>query len=192
MPNYCNNYMTISHPDPEMIKKAADAWNGGSFLQTLIPCPYELSLVAGAAIDFRKVNTDWYNKYKDFIHDLNRQTYGHEDWYSWCVANWGTKWDIGLDSAEDNRAVIEGDRFGVRFTSAWSPPTDAYDKLQDMGFKIEASYYEPGMCFIGEYSDGVDETYQIESIEQAQQEIPKHLLEEYGVIDFMQEMEAEE
>ena len=43
MPNWCNNTLTISHPDPEMLEKAAAAWNSGKFLDTMIPCPPEMT-----------------------------------------------------------------------------------------------------------------------------------------------------
>lgn len=122
MPNWCNNTMTISHPDPAMMEKAAAAWNSGDFLSVMVPRPPEMT-----------------------------------DWYSWCLANWGTKWDIGRDSALDNDAIIEGNSFTVRFDSAWSPPIFAYQKLEEMGYIVIAYYFEPGMDFCGKYAHGVDE-----------------------------------
>jgi hypothetical protein len=32
MPNWCDNTLRISHPDPAIMEKAAAAWNKGEFL----------------------------------------------------------------------------------------------------------------------------------------------------------------
>lgn len=122
MPNWCSNTMTLSHPDPAMLEKAAAAWDSGKFLETMIPCPTETT-----------------------------------DWYGWRLANWGTKWDIGKESELSNAAEIEGQSFSVSFCSAWSPPTFAYQKLEEMGYAVIAYYFEPGMDFCGKYAHGVDE-----------------------------------
>ena len=42
MPNWCNNSLSLSHPDKTMMDKAIEATKNG-FLQTLIPCPEELT-----------------------------------------------------------------------------------------------------------------------------------------------------
>jgi len=162
MPNWCNNTMTISHPDPAMMEKAAAAWNEGKFLNTLIPVPYELTLVGGAGVDIFKItNHDHHREMEKMVREINKKYFGYEDWYDWCIANWGTKWDVGRDSATDNAATIEGNSFTVRFDSAWAPPTMAYEKLEEMGYIIIAYYYEPGMEFCGKYAHGVDECYRV-------------------------------
>lgn len=50
----------------------------------------------------------------------NEKTYGHRDWYSWCNANWGTKWNASDASRFDN--VIE-------FQTAWSTPVPVFEAL---------------------------------------------------------------
>lgn len=75
------------------------------------------------------------------------------DWYDWQVENWGTKWDIGFN---DPYVFNEGKSLSSSFDSAWSPPISAYEKLKEMGFVIEATYHEPGMCYAGIWSDGDD------------------------------------
>ena len=77
--------------------------------------------------------------------------------YGWSVENWGTKWDnnggdFTLDA--DNKS---GSGF---FDTAWGPPISFYEKLKEQGFVVEATYFEPGMCFAGAWSDGVDESYE--------------------------------
>jgi hypothetical protein len=45
-------------------------------------------------------------------------TYGASDWYTWRVANWGTKWD-----AYDGSWVGGYHTYGYHaFSTAWSPP----------------------------------------------------------------------
>lgn len=77
-----------------------------------------------------------------------------DGWYNWRVENWGTKWDIDLDIKEES---ADGKSLVVYFDSAWSPPLEAYQKLEKMGFAIDALYSEPGMCFAGRYRDGADD-----------------------------------
>lgn len=81
-----------------------------------------------------------------------------EGWYDWRVSNWGTKWDVELEDVH----ISERTTLSANFSSAWSPPIEAYAKLVEMGFKILAFYYEGGMCFGGRYEDGNDECYEID------------------------------
>ena len=69
MPNWCNNEMTISHADPYMIQRAADAWNRGEFLSDFIPEPKYIEPTEGGG--------------------------QMPDWWHWRIANWGVKWDLG-------------------------------------------------------------------------------------------------
>jgi hypothetical protein len=51
------------------------------------------------------------------------EKYGYNDWYSWSIANWGTKWNIGpediiVEVLTDSLAVLE-------FDTAWSEPLQA-------------------------------------------------------------------
>ena len=127
MPNWCNNQMTISHSNPEMMAKAIKAWNEGNFLKTLVPPPDGLD---GADLYNWKV-ANWGTK--------------------WDIGYCG---DLDNKIAEkdlDNNVPLD---FCVGFDSAWSPPVNAYETLHTMGFDIEAYWCESGMCFAGEFSDG--------------------------------------
>jgi len=77
----------------------------------------------------------------------------NDKWYDWRIENWGTKWDVDLDDVY----VIEGKTVYATFCSAWCPPIEAYRKLEEMGFKVLAFYYESGMSFAGRYENGNDE-----------------------------------
>jgi hypothetical protein len=53
----------------------------------------------------------------------NIEKYGHKDWYSWSVANWGTKWNAYQTSEQ-------GD--SIRFETAYSTPAPIVEKLSEM------------------------------------------------------------
>lgn len=156
MPNWCENKLTISHPDPSMIKRARDAWMEHRFLKEFIPIPQDLHIVSG------RVGGD---DHPDQVLLVAQQTsnlakHGYQDWYSYCVNEWGTKWDIGYHEHEGNEPFDESDtQFSVKYLSAWSPPEAACFKLVAMGFDITNYYYEPGMGFCGVFKDGDDHQY---------------------------------
>lgn len=73
-----------------------------------------------------------------------------DDWYNWCTANWGTKWDVdAIITAE----YVNGDRKSVtyRFDSAWSPPVELISSIVDdfVNLYFRLAYAEGGMGFIG-------------------------------------------
>ena len=177
MPNWCNNILTISHPDPAMMEKAVEAWNKGEFLQTFVPCPRALRETE--AVSYSKTEdpeTLVMIERQNALENINLKHYGHKNWYDWCVTNWGTKWDIGRREKHDQAAGIENQTMKVRFDSAWSPPTNAYDRLVELGFSVEAYYYEPGFDFCGEYIDGCDETFKATNA-------PKRIDDMFGITE---------
>lgn len=88
---------------------------------------------------------------------------GHASWYSWSIANWGTKWNAYsfevIDECED--------RFEFRFDTAWSPPEPVFAALADRpeceDLRIDIQGFDEGWLFAyrAEISCG---TYDIESI----------------------------
>ena len=168
--------MTISHPDPAMVQKAADAWNSGKFLQTLVSCPSELiETVKGWTNDEEE------QKANDAKIAANMEKYGYATWYDFCVTEWGTKWDVGMTQYDDP-AEVTGNSFTVYFSSAWSPPTGGYAKLKAMGYEICAYYYESGCDFCGRWIDGQDDCYEV-----SRGGIPQDIVDEMGIdetVDF--------
>ena len=51
MPNWCNNTVTISHPDTAKLEALASAVKEGNFLKHIIPIPEDLNIVAGRVGD---------------------------------------------------------------------------------------------------------------------------------------------
>ena len=115
MPNWCDNSVSVSHEDKEMMQKFANAVANGDLFMTFIPPPE-----------------------------------GQWD-YGWCVENWGTKWDAAEGNFDLEEDGLSGNGW---FNTAWGPPIGAYEKLQALGFTIDALYHECGMCFAGTWVDG--------------------------------------
>jgi hypothetical protein len=83
-----------------------------------------------------------------------------DNWYDFCVNNWGCKWDISI--AEECDRSEDGLSFSASFDSAWAPPMGVVQRLTEQGYDVTLYYYEPGMCFVGKYEDGVDDYYEYE------------------------------
>jgi hypothetical protein len=78
------------------------------------------------------------------------------------------------------------------FDSAWSPPVNAYYKLEELGFTVNAMYYEGGMCYAGEFTDGCDNEICLEglSADDIENDHPD-LDEAFGISESIREYEAE-
>ena len=135
-----------------MITRATNAFNRGNLFNEFIPCPK--GLLSDESTTYGGPNADEY----DALRIDNLEQYGYPTCFDWCIAHWGTKWDV----RNGGKCLCEatGDRhLTLTFTSAWSPPLAAYSALEDMGFSIDAFYYEPGVQFAGVYRDGFDDYY---------------------------------
>ena len=184
MPNWCNNTLTLTHEDPAMILRAKEALDRGEFLQEFIPVPEDLKIVAGSVGDGDE------QKELERKTAENREKYGYGNWYDFCVGEWGTKWDVGGDGQTDVHP--DGRMLHTTFDSAWSPPVNAYDKLVELGFGVEAMYYEGGMGYAGAYSDGADEELNLDGMgaDEIEQNYPE-LDECFGISESIREYEAE-
>jgi hypothetical protein len=186
MPNWCNNTLTLEHENPAMVARAKAAFLNGRLLDEFIPVPKSLHIVSGrcgADDNPEQIALEAAQK-------SNIELHGYKDWYDWCVNEWGTKWDVGGDDGVLND--IEGGII-VSFDSAWAPPTNAYEKLLEQGFKILAMYYEPGMAFAGVWEDGIDDYYEYGGLDSAgiAETLPSALDEAFGISESVAEWEAE-
>ena len=185
MPNWCNNNLTLTHKDPAMIKRAYDALERGEFLQEFVPVPEQLKIVAGCVGDpeeQKKLEADTARNVAEL---------GYGNWYDYCCGEWGTKWDVGEQGCSDIHP--DGTMLHTYFDSAWAPPTRAYDKLVELGFGVEAMYYEGGMAYAGSYGENGDEEINLEGMtaDQVEQEYPE-LDECFGISESMREYEEPE
>lgn len=185
MPNWCNNNLTLEHDDPAMIQRAYDALERGEFLNEFIPVPEDLKITAGYLGD------------GDAQKELEAQTkrnvekYGYGNWYDYCVGEWGTKWDVGEQGNQDIHP--DGRILTTAFDSAWAPPVNAYSKLEALGFRVNAMFYESGMAFAGEYSDGNCDDFSLEgmSADDIERDYPD-LDDCFGISESIREYEAQQ
>ncbi len=185
MPNWCNNYIEVSHEDPSKIRALADALNNGEFCSHVIPTPKELTeTVAGS------VGEDKRAEHEAQIAS-NLEKFGHSDWYSFQTSNWGTKWDVGGDSQAD--VSDDGLSMSASFDSAWSPPIGVYEALVEQGYGVRAYYYESGMAYCGVFEDGSDNYWEIGemSADEVADTIPSDLDDCMGISEGIREYEEE-
>lgn len=140
MPNWCDNMLTIEGNRKQLkeFKNAVKDVNSDGdvlplSLEKLHPIPKEL--------DGTQSPPD--KKNKELI-----EKYGSDNWYDWCINNWGTKWDVSNSSSIVSQSA---DQIKYHFDSAWSPPIEwlrfvsvLYPKL-----KFILDYEEGGMAFAG-------------------------------------------
>ena len=153
MPNWCNNYLELTHDNPEMIERAKRAFVDGRLLDEFVPVPKDLHIVAGRVgsdLDAEQIKLEEDTK-------RNLEVHGYANWYDFAVNEWGTKWDVGGDDGmltEDGPNAIR-----MSFDSAWAPPVPAMEKFMDQGFRVKLIYWESGMCFCGLFDENGDDYY---------------------------------
>jgi len=184
MPNWCNNNLTLTHEDPAMILRAKEALDRGEFLNEFIPVPEDLKITSGF-LGSGPEQEELERKTAE-----NVEKYGYGNWYDYCCGEWGTKWDVGGDGQTDIHP--DGKMLHTYFDSAWSPPVAAYEKLEELGFEVNAMYYEGGMAYAGAYGGGNDEEISLEgmSADDIEQHYPE-IDEAFGISESIREYEAE-
>lgn len=160
MPNYCDNVVVIKHKDEQLLESLLQASVENKFCEKVIPLPQELKETKSPNRDSEERKAELHLKY------------GADNWYDFCINNWGTKWDIF-----DVSSYIEDDELTIQFTTAWSPPLGVYKKLMEDGFEIEAKYYESGLGFAGVMTNDHNEHYD------DLQFIPEDIRQEFGIFE---------
>jgi hypothetical protein len=122
--------------------------------------------------------------------ELSRQLiadHGYDNAYDWCVNTWGTKWDVDPEMIMATDTDID-----LSFDSAWSPPIGWYERMSDLGFGVDAYYYESGMGFCGHWSDGYDDSYEVgETSAETKDKIPKDIDDMFSISESQYEWEQE-
>ena len=142
MPNWCQNRLKITAPSEEALDKALSVLTndeGHLDYNTLTPMPPEIdpeqvgcNLTNSLA---KKAYHDIYNegvaadsdhghdeesvKQAHLIHQAKEAT-GYANWYDWCLANWGTKWNAS--GAELKPTLLGDDVLEVEWSSPWGMP----------------------------------------------------------------------
>ena len=159
------NRLTIEHDDVEKVNDFVEAYKRGEACDHYLPVPRD---------ENGELITD--EKHPDY-------------WYDWCVANWGTKWDIGSENGEMHglHPTVVDNQATMSFDSAWDPPIGLYGRLQELGFKVDASYFEPGIGFAGRWIDGDDQYHEATG---SYKDFPQSLIHEYNMDEFYEDSEA--
>ena len=193
MPNYCNNVVEIRGPQAQ-VKALVDHRLD---FQKIHPYPPELDIVAGRS------GADDSPEQIALVaaEESNLKKYGYKNWYDWCVNNWGTKWNAGgdNDAMQVDYDEDQGDQ-GIalfQFDTAWAPPLGVLEKLMDTHpeLSIECRYHEPGVGFMGVWTDGQDRCYDnIQGSQDAfwQSDDGRLLDETFDIVEQMQEWEADQ
>lgn len=138
MPNWCQNILTVSGPVEDVER----------FIES-----------AKSPVD----NTDLsFGRLMPIPDDQQ------DNWYKWCITNWGTKWDV--DAVIRDKIEYEvGDTTHLAvtyvFSSAWSPPVELFSTLLNNGYDeydnlyFHLAYAESGMGFIGVAEGSIEEGF---------------------------------
>ena len=186
MPNWCSNTIEIEGTKEQIntFVSFLDEQNGKNWFNFFRPCPQELvDTVSGF------VGED-----KQSVHEAqqksNIEKYGHADWHSWSIDNWGTKWNcdaqdwMKIENPSEDQASVT-----FWFDSAWSPPTALYEFIESNSeFIVTASYLEEGMSFVGQFSGGMDECYEFSDLDSLE-EIPEELVDEWNLVELVEQNE---
>ncbi len=174
MPNWCNNSITVKG-DTESIdnfEKFLKDGNGKEWFDFILPCPEELkeSTADFSASDAKQILIE---------------KYGHADWYSWSLENWGCKWNCDANDWHVDEYDEENLSISFWFDSPWGPPIALYEFIsQDESVTIFGNYHEEGMAFVGRFEYGSDACYEYSDLESLDS-IPDTILfpMEFGGID---------
>lgn len=181
MPNWCSNTLTLAHTDPEMIKRVEAAVARGELLNEFVPVPEALKIVAGSVgdpVEQKKLEEDTAR---------NQEEYGYGNWYDFCNGEWGTKWDVDADVIMATDTQVD-----ISFESAWAPPVGWYEKMQGLGFEVDAYYFEPGMNFCGHWYDGIDDYYEVGATsEETKGTVPSDIDDAFSISESQYEWEQE-
>jgi len=170
MPNWCNNSVIVNG-DKESIdrfEKFLNDNNGKEWFDFILPCPEELK---ESTADFSVNDTK----------QILIEKYGHADWYSWSLENWGCKWNC--DAQDWNR---DDDTITFWFDSPWGPPINLYIEMENQGFSVDAYYHEEGVAFVGRFYDGNDENYEYSDLDSLD-DIPEDIVEYWGLRDMIED-----
>jgi len=144
MPNHCYQQVTITGPRA-LISQIEDnlKCKEARFCDLIAPMPFEM----WSAPEI-KLPKPW---------DTTLPS-----WYEWRNENWGTKWDVCAVEMGDIRLKLwnpPAAEIEFQCWTAWAPPIPIWDRLVDLGCKVEADYQDEGGMFEGTYRDGLDECW---------------------------------
>lgn len=96
----------------------------------------------------------------------NLEKYGYKDWYDWCNANWGTKWNAYDVHYTDHKFDGDNSKLVIQINTAWDTPREIWSALEAKGYTVRGVMYGEmdGYDFIGD-GDQVFDAYQDVTVE---------------------------
>jgi hypothetical protein len=104
----CENTLTVSHGDPQVIKRIVKAYQGKRLFEEFIPCPKDLLENPSPMRNKRTAR-----RFKE--------KYGAECWRMWRDLNWGTHKDTGRYEWNTLNKV-SSTTIKLNIVTAFSPP----------------------------------------------------------------------
>jgi len=167
MPNWCDNSLEVSGEAKQIkaFKEKAKGeeqqktiggepmkdqtgeplfWRSDLSIKKFLPIPKALK---DRTSPFRAEDGETEEQAKQ-LSKLYQKVFGADDWYGWCVKNWGTKWDIEATLQNETPKSLQ-----YSFMSAWSPPVEAFVEIskQFPKLKFAIEYEETGVGFYGHH-----------------------------------------
>ena len=151
MPNWCHNRITIfgSEESEKKLKEIEKIFESKQPFNEIYPIP-DFKTIPNEKGELPKLE-----QLKSPKGEVMWETYNFPDgtnddrWYSWCISNWGTKWDAcSVDIDYEDSEILE-----VSFDTAWSPPEGIVERLREKypELTFQCFYDEPGMEAAGYY-----------------------------------------
>ena len=123
MPNWTENDVTFvckTKEGAEHLKLLLESKREKFDFNNIIPMPIELQ---GTVSGSENSKPDWQiEQSKELI-----EKYGHDNWYSWSIDKWGTKWNAVESKISQTENVLT-----YSFNTAWDAPRQIVETLREL------------------------------------------------------------
>ena len=123
MPNWTENDVTFvckTKEGAEHLKLLLESKREKFDFNNIIPMPIELQ---GTVSGSENSKPDWQiEQSKELI-----EKYGHDNWYSWSIDKWGTKWNTVESEVSQTENVLK-----YSFNTAWDAPRQIVETLREL------------------------------------------------------------
>lgn len=132
--------------DVEIILYEKGYWS--EYKSAIIEMENNIKALSELENDYKEYNYNNDFKRFDTVQDLGKQyienikNYNHPNWYEWCCANWGTKWNVGKNVDVEFDEI--NNEYTICFKTAWSVPigiVKEFSKFCENG-ELHWDYYD--------------------------------------------------
>ena len=151
MPNWCYNRITVygDSDTVDQVKEIHKIFSDDQPFNQIFPIP-DFKTIPNKEGQLPKLEQRKNDKGEIIWETYNFPDGKNDDrWYHWCIANWGTKWDL----SELHIEYEDDEQLELTFNTAWSPPEGIVEKLKEKypDLSFTCFYDEPGMEVAGYY-----------------------------------------